>query len=212
MNPTQEQALWVLIALDNGTARDEMIMSHQQIVSKTARQYVNGGGQIQFEELSGEGHVALCEAIQQYRQEKRTYRFGAFAKVSVRRAIIQYTRTREGTVTKPEAESKRERKILKDVERLRVKLNRNPTYEEVSFEFGLAAADAWERLHDGPEYVEFTNSTVTSPPPDLPKDKPPSHVRVLLESLSDGASLGELADEWGCPREMLKEDALAYVG
>jgi len=212
MNPSAETTLWTLIALGNGTARDQMIMSHKPIVGSTARQYVNGGGQIQFEELQGEGHVALCEAVETYQIEDRTYRFGAYAKISVRRAIVQFTRTREGTVTKPEWETKKERKVLKDVEILRRDLGRNPTHEEVAFAHGIAAADSWERLHDGPEYIDVKPSTIIVDPPELPQETPPAHIRTLLKELSEGASLGQLAEVWQCPREQLKEDALAYVG
>ena len=200
-----------MIAMGNGTARDDMIMSHNPIVGKTARQYVNGGGQVQFEELQSEGNLALCQAIDEYQFHDRSFRFGAFAKVSVRRAIIQFTRTREGAVTKPEWETKKERRILKDVEELRAKIGRNPTYEEVAFAFGSTSADAWEHLHDGPEYVDLDDNITPVEPPTLPTGTPPTHIRTLLKALTDGASLGQIADNWQCPRDELMEDITAYV-
>ena len=212
MNPSAEAYLWSMISLGNGTARDEMILSHQPIVGSTARQYVNGGGESQYEELRGEGNVALCEAIEDYQIEDRTYRFGAFAKVSVRRAIVHFTRTSEGTVKKPEWETRKEQRVLRDVEALRLKLGRNPTHEEVSFEYGDFVADTWSHLHDGPDYVEVQTNMLTVDPLELPPETPPPHIRTLLKELSEGASLGQLADSWQCPREQLKEDALAYVG
>jgi len=211
MNPSAEADLWSLIALGNVTARDQMILSHQSIVTKTAGQYVNGGGQTQFEELQGEGNLALCESIVLYMEKDPACRFGAFAKISVRRAVVQFTRTSEGAVTKPEWETKKECKVLKDVENLRKKLGRTPSHEEVVFAFGNAAADSWMRLHDGPEYIEVQPSTIVVDPPALPLGTPPSHIRTLLNELSEGASLGQLADNWHCPRDQLREDALAYM-
>jgi hypothetical protein len=222
MNPTTESRLVPLVHTGNITASQELIVGHRNMVFALAGQCKNGGGQDEFDELVSIGELALCESVSTF---KGGCRFSTHAYLAIRRSMIEFQRTDGGI--KPEWETRKEQKLNKQVNDLSQELRRTPTFDEFEEEFGVAAAKAWADTDYPAETPVGTLTpscggaimqTATEAHPIncqhlfLSYDDPTPRAEKTLEELTNGASLGQLVQEWDKPRADLLNDVWEHVG
>jgi DNA-directed RNA polymerase specialized sigma subunit len=207
------------------------------MAAELARKYTNGGGQEQFIELLGEGRVALCEAVSSYLEAKPACRFSTYAHRRVETRIVSNLRT-EGTIRGSEWQARLHKQARASQDRLAQQLGRMPTQEELAYARGPQEAQA---LYVQPvvEYVdaqELDAELQQAGKPGKPgrksaglqgidaerlmanghgdkfSDLPKTTREVIRSLLSSGATVGQLADEWGQDRDqMMNELHVAYL-
>ena len=203
---TTETKLWILISAGDEIARQAMITGHYSEIEAMARKLTNGGGEIQFQELLGEGVVSLCESVSTYLEKKPKARFGTHAYLEAKRTMIRFLRT-DGTVPKPEWKDRAHRTYLKQQDKLSHQLGRIPTPEEhiehygkqpklgsqESRMFGVSSVQIDEAREEAGYSVDFEGL--------------PESTRYLLEALSNGITLGALEVETGLNRNEIEAQA-----
>ena len=203
---TTETLMWGLIAEGNLTARNAMITGHYGMIEALARKMTNGGGQDQFDELLGNGMLSLCESVDTYIEKRPKARFSTHSFMEARRVMIKHLRT-DGVVTKTEWSSRVHTKFKKQQAALAQKLGRTPTNQEYTDFYGsadpthmyAAVSVPVEEVHDIEEEASI----------DMEKLSPAS--RFLLDAISQGATLGEVASQTGIPRSTIEQHANAVV-
>ncbi len=220
----------------NLTAYHHMVTAHENMAAEIARKYTNGGGQEQFIELLGEGRLALCEAVNSYLEAKPACRFSTYAHRRVETRIVSQLRT-SGTIKGAEWQARLHKRARASQDRLAQKLGRQPTQEEIAYSCGQQEASA---LSSQPviEYVdaqELDAELQRASKPGKPgrsmglrgldaerlmvngqadrfSDLPRTTREAIRSLLSNGATVGQLAAEWGQDRdEMMQELHVAYL-
>ena len=237
MNPTTENRFLSSLHTwpGNLTAYHGMVTSHINMVADLARKYTNGGGQEQFIELLGEGRVALCEAVSSYLEAKPACRFSTYAHRRVETRIVSHLRT-EGTIKGSEWQARLHKQARSSQDRLAQQLGRMPTPEEMSYSCGPQEASALS-VQPVVEYVDAqeldrdlqqagrtgnrarvglqgldAERLMMNGQGDKFSELPQTTREVIRSLLSSGATVGQLADEWGQDRdEMMDELHVAYL-
>lgn len=212
MNRQQEQDYLELINQANMTAYHAFITAHQGVVYKLAARYSpkNSGGPsvVSFEDLVGDGQLALCESPYAYLKKygpEGPCKFITFAYNRVRVAMISRLRTDE-TVQKTEWRARLIAAANKEYDALANRLGRAPTFSEFEHKHGAAAADI---IFNGQhQYVsDETLAEVQEADIELSIDQSieykrlPLSQRILLDTLkNNNVSMGAVSDNWGMNR------------
>jgi RNA polymerase sigma factor (sigma-70 family) len=215
MKKEQEEHYLNLVRDNNLTAYHAFITAHMRMVYKLAHQYTpkRDDHRITFEELVGDGNLALCESLHQY-VEKYTNnpdcKFSTFAYNRIRAALISRLRTDE-TVEKTEWRARCIHISNKLYDEMAEMLGRSPTYTEFEDKHGKRKADiVFMGRHD---YVDTEEAM------DLSEDigvimeelhekieykRLPLSARVVLKELTNGSTLGQVTTEWNIDRQEVK--------
>lgn len=209
INPTTESRLWVEIQRGNGTSQAEMILGHRGIVLKLAKKY-RSGDRDAFEDLIGEGELALCEAAGTFPDKERSCRFSSYVYYRVQAAIVKHLR-KDGPFSKSEWEGRKQYEATKKVEsELADRQSRGrpvPTLVELADVCGERATREWysAMLTRCPELEMLPIGPVNGDR--LDRRRLPKPTQMVVQAIMDGATLGQMAVEWSRPRSEIEQHA-----
>lgn len=154
------------IRANNMTAWTAFVTAHLGMVYDLAKVYTNGGGQEQFNDLVGDGELALCEAGREYVEQDIDCRFSTYAFVRIERAMVTRRRTDGGVSTEWLARTCQAAR--ESLDRLQARfaefgIDRPPTPDELAYVEGTYHDDVTdedvrrqcERLLGTPKFVEI---------------------------------------------------------
>jgi len=215
MNKELELNLWNSIKNNSLRATHAMVTGHMGLVYRLAHNLKppqkNGDC---LEELISEGYVALCESVDQFLDRNPDCNFSTFSYRRIRAKMISYLRT-EGTVVKTEWESRVTKRSRDHCQYLFMELGREPTEEEVAFLYGQPEA---ERMIHGTRPADIADWDVEIEASNQRKpidraiaeercyDGLTSKQKIVLKAMSNGATVGAVAQEWKVDREGLIRD------
>lgn len=205
MNPTTESRLWIEAHQGNSAAVSEIILEHRRIVFKLAMRHRPNDQ----DELIGEGEVALCEAAATYPEKDRACRFSTYAHIRVNAQMIKFMRVDfQWTRTEWEGRKTHESKRLieSEVEKRRSEGKPPPTIVELADVCGQDAVDRWLDTKNavGVEYLH----TAPVNGHRVDERRLPKPTQLVMQALSEGASVGEIAMEWKQPRQEIEQRAV----
>jgi RNA polymerase primary sigma factor len=128
---TKEQEVELAKAIERGDleAKETLINSNLRLVISNARKYQNLG--LPLQDLIQEGMFGLIRASEKF-DWRRGYKFSTYATIWIRQAIERALGNTARIIRLPVHIGARQRKIARADERLRNKLNRDPTDEELA--------------------------------------------------------------------------------
>ena len=135
LQKAEEVELFRQVVQGNMTARRRVIQSNLRLVVSVAKNYKNRG--LSFQDLIQEGNMGLLKAVEKFNPEKG-FRFSTYATWWIRQAITRAVSNDSRTIRVPVHMSETRNLVRKAVERLSVKLGRNPALDEISKETGLS--------------------------------------------------------------------------
>jgi RNA polymerase sigma factor (sigma-70 family) len=122
-------------------AHDRLVEANMRLVMAVARRYRGRG--VPLEDLVQEGALALGRAAEGFDPERGS-RFAAYAILWVREAMVRALTQDAWTIRVPPRAIARMGQIGRADERLRLRLERDPSVEEIAQELGIPAADVEE--------------------------------------------------------------------
>jgi len=190
-----------------------MILGHRGIVLKLAKKYRSADHDA-FEDLIGEGELALCEAAGSYSDKERSCRFSSYAYYRVQASIVKHIR-KDGPFSKSEWEGRKQHEATKKVEAellQRESTGRStPTLVELADVCGEKAVREWYR-------AMLTRCPEGEVPPIGPVNGDrvdrrtlPKPAQMVVQGILDGATLGQMAVEWAVPRCEIEQHARMAV-
>lgn len=198
MNVTTEARLVLQIQDNSQTASDELIIGHRGLVFKLAEKH--GHDSEHKQELSSVGDLALCEATRSFVGKERSCRFSTFAYTRIEASMIQSLRTSSGGIlSSTEWEGRSDARLKRQWKDLTQDLGREPTLDEFAFVY---EEDIYEKPI--PTGLKSVDMEKFQPPVNGSKidfEKLPKHIRQIVDEVSYGASLGEVATSVSAPRE-----------
>ena len=207
MNPTMELQAWSAIRMGNATIFTSMVTGNMGMVNKLAVKMANGKQRYLREDLMSEGKVALALAVDEYKEDERSKvrgtRFGTRAYLRIRAAMIEHLRRQAGPVALTKHGSQKLAQAMRDFNEMCQKAGKVPSLQEFAFKYGDDAAElvyANDAMHEPVESVEenlhadFFMDMQSLPPA----------TREVVQAISDGATLGEIAQTWDVPRKELR--------
>lgn len=219
MNREQEKEYLKRIEAGDVGAYHAFITAHSRMVYSLAHNLTPQEGpkvgQITFQDLAGDGHLALCEASQKYLENfgfSGPCKFTTFAYQRVHSAMVKRLRTDE-MVEKTEWRARRvygSQKLLDDMAHV---LGRAPTYNEVVEAHGEKEADIafYGQQHyvpddqvaeEGEDIVELLEEVHNR----IEYNSLPLSTRIVLRELSSGnGTLGEITTAWDIDREEVRD-------
>ena len=117
-------------------ARDQMVKSNLRLVIKIAKGFESMG--LPFLDLVSEGNIGLVRAVERYNPNEFDNKFSSYAawliKAEIRKALL----TKSRMIRLPSHVGDKLHKIYKAKSELEIKLEREPTAEEISQELGIS--------------------------------------------------------------------------
>ena len=207
INATTESRLWFEIDQGNSTSQEEIILGHRGIVFKLASRHRRNYDDMA--ELVGEGEVSLCEAALTYPEKERGCRFSTYAHLRVHASMIRFKRvdfefSRSEWEGRKASESKR--LITEEVDRLESEGKPPPAIRELADVCGDDAVSRWLEEREGVSTDHLHTQPVNGHRVDA--RRLPKPTQLVLQALSDGASVGEIADDWHPPRQEIYSHAV----
>ncbi|MBN1384284.1 MAG: sigma-70 family RNA polymerase sigma factor [Elusimicrobia bacterium] len=126
------------IAKGDKNAKKRMIEGNLRLVVPIARKYYKQG--ISFSDLIEEGNLGLIRSIEKF-DIKKGYYFSTYATFWITQYISRYVSSQLKTIRIPEHIVARLRKWLNEFERLKHKLGRKPTPNEIAKRLKLSPTD-----------------------------------------------------------------------
>lgn len=201
MNVTTETRLILQIKENNQTATDDLIIGHRGLVYKLAEKH--GHDADHKIELSSVGDLALCEAARSFVGKSKNCRFSTFAYTRIEASMIHALRTSSGGVlSSTEWEGRSDARLRRQWKDLTQDLGREPTLDEFAFVYD-------EHIYSKPiptelEAVDMEKSQAPVNGNRIDFEKLPKHIRQVVDEVSYGASLGEVANNVSAPREEIR--------
>lgn len=130
----EERRLGVLNQKGDDNARERLILSNLRLVIKIAKDYSDMG--LVLEDLIALGNVGLLKAVKRF-DPSRGAKFSTYAPWWIKQAIRRGLTNDAATVRVPAHAQQRARDLIKVERELTLKLDREPTIQELSKRFGL---------------------------------------------------------------------------
>ncbi len=185
------------VAKGDEEARKQLIKANLRLVVKMARRYENLG--LPLLDLIEEGNLGLIKAVDRY-DLSRKCKFSTYAAWWIRQAILRALANQGKIIRIPVYMLEKVSAFHKNVERLRQKLGRPPSRDEISRELGLTYAeiDYFLELSRSPASLDakidaegdselsdvVPNATVTSPLDEMISGNLKSDMSDLMKHLS----------------------------
>lgn len=164
--------LWQAYQSGDGSARDQLLLRHLQLVHHVARQLMRSGHlEADFDDLVSAGTIGLIKAIENF-DLSRGLAFSTFATHRIRGAILDDLRRRDHA---PRSIRRKQREIGKASERLQADLDRTPTDQELAQEIGIELGELWRWQREAEQAVRVSINR----PLDASDDRSPSAEEIL---------------------------------
>lgn len=135
LQKAEEVDLFRQVVKGSDAARRRVVQSNLRLVVSVAKNYKNRG--LSFQDLIQEGNMGLLKAVEKFNPEKG-FRFSTYATWWIRQAITRALSNDSRTIRVPVHLSETRNVVRKAVERLSVKLGRNPVLPEIAKETGIS--------------------------------------------------------------------------
>lgn len=132
----KEAALWKRYKKGDLSARDELFKLHLRLVIPTARRFLRPGCELM--DLVEEGNLGLLQAIEKF-DYKLGYRFSTYAIHWIEQFIRRSVEEQATNIKIPQHAWENLRTWSKALEKLKSKLNREPTLNEIAHELDIKA-------------------------------------------------------------------------
>jgi len=187
-----------------------MILGHRGVVLKLAKKYRSKDHDA-FEDLIGEGELALCEAAGSFPKRDRACRFSSYAYLRVQAAIVRHIR-QDGSFSLTEWEGRKQYEAARKVEAELAERERTgrsiPALVELADVCGERVVSEWY----GSMMTRCSESHI---PPIGPvngdrvdRRRLPKPTQMVMQALVDGATLGQVSVEWGRSRDEIRQHAV----
>lgn len=132
----KEAVLWKKYKKGDLSARDELFKLHVRLVIPTARRFLRPGCELM--DLVEEGNLGLLQAIEKF-DYKLGYRFSTYAIHWIEQFIRRSVEEQATNIKIPQHAWENLRTWSKALEKLKSKLNREPTLNEIAHELDIKA-------------------------------------------------------------------------
>ena len=132
----KEAALWKQYKKGDLSARDELFKLHLRLVIPTARRFLRPGCELM--DLVEEGNLGLLQAIEKFNY-KLGYRFSTYAIHWIEQFIRRSVEEQATNIKIPPHAWENLRTWSKALEKLKLRLNREPTLNEIAHELDIKA-------------------------------------------------------------------------
>ncbi|MBT6069404.1 sigma-70 family RNA polymerase sigma factor [Candidatus Peregrinibacteria bacterium] len=127
-------ALFMLIEKGDEKARETVITHNQRLVANIARKYIGRG--VPFKSLVQEGNIGLLRAVDKF-EYRRGYKLSTYATWWIRQAVTRAIMDQGRTIRIPVYAGEVINKIHYARARLSLKLDHEPTIEDIAAELGI---------------------------------------------------------------------------